>query len=45
MLKNATKKEINFKNQEMNIEANPNKSLYNQCLGDRNKKWKGNLCI
>lgn len=29
----------------MNIEANPNKSIYDQCVGDRTEKWKGNLCM
>ena len=29
----------------MNIEAIPNKSIYNQCLGDRNEKWKSMYVI
>lgn len=29
----------------MNIEANPNKSIYNWCVGERTEKWKGNLCM
>lgn len=26
------------KMQDINIEANPNKSIYNQCVGDRTEK-------